>query len=286
MSTRPVAASTIGCEPVGERSRMASRRKASSAPRPAASGADSHAPASSGPRCASAWLILARAARFGSSSRPRIPAIPHMLLLLPGQPPREVEGVERRRLPLERYLVGAPAIVVCEAFLEGGGGIPGKGRVAPVSPNRDRASPGPGDVLPLGLGIRATGHHPREIVRLGPERRQPVVERPLAGVAGPLQPAQVAELQVVAPQRVVETGHGLLAVSARSDRVGETGANVVAAGAGEGRADRAPVHARGPAKRVGRSLGPRLLGEDRQALTEVDLAGGIAGGGPAVSPGR
>ena len=76
--TCPVTGSTIGWVPAGERSRMASRRWASSAPQPRESGAETHVPLASGPRWSMASLIRFSAARLGSSSRPIIPAMPHI----------------------------------------------------------------------------------------------------------------------------------------------------------------------------------------------------------------
>ena len=57
---------------------MASRRCASIAPRPRASGGDCQKPSPSGPRCACARFIRWSAAALISSSRPMIPAMPHM----------------------------------------------------------------------------------------------------------------------------------------------------------------------------------------------------------------
>ena len=57
---------------------MASRRWASSAPHPRASGSEVHWPLASGPLWTIASLIRLSAARLGSSIRPMIPAMPHI----------------------------------------------------------------------------------------------------------------------------------------------------------------------------------------------------------------
>src|SRR6516164_3375136 len=68
----------MGWAPAGERSRIESRRKPSSAPQPRESGAEIHVPLSSGPRWTMARLIRSNAARLRLSSRPMIPAMPHI----------------------------------------------------------------------------------------------------------------------------------------------------------------------------------------------------------------
>ena len=57
---------------------MASRRCASNAPQPRASGAELHVPLASGPRWTMASLIRSQRGAVGSSSRPMIPAMPHI----------------------------------------------------------------------------------------------------------------------------------------------------------------------------------------------------------------
>jgi hypothetical protein len=68
----------MGWAPAGERSRIESRRCASSTPQPRESGAEAHTPLASGPRWSIAPLIRSSAARLRSSNRPMIPAIPHI----------------------------------------------------------------------------------------------------------------------------------------------------------------------------------------------------------------
>src|SRR4051812_31123961 len=69
----------MGWAPAGERSRMESRRWASSTPQPQESGVEIHVPLPSGPRWTIASFIRFSAARLRPSSRPMIPAMPHIV---------------------------------------------------------------------------------------------------------------------------------------------------------------------------------------------------------------